>query len=263
VSDFLAEMGRSSRGRADKVSDAQGEHLPVRTLTRRNFDLIAEVKLQAPSAGVLRAPTDPLAAVVAQAQAYAAGGAAAISVLTEPDRFGGSLDHLRVIAQAVPVPVMRKDFLVDPVQVHEARSAGASGVLLILAMLDDAALQGCLEAAGVSGMFVLLEAFDGPELDRAGRFLGPDVLVGLNCRDLRSLAVEPGRLTDLAPRFPAGAVRVAESGLETPSDAARLAACGYDLALVGTALMRSADPASAVAEFVAAGRTQEVRCASV
>ena len=158
---------------------------------------------------------------------------------------------------------MRKDFLVDAVQVHQAREAGASGVLLILAMLDDAALQACLDAARQLEMFVLLEAFDADELTRASAYLGPGTLLGLNCRDLRTLQVQPSRLQALRGHFPPGAITVAESGTSTPLDAAELAACGYDMALVGTALMKSNDPAQATAELVAAGRHREVRCVSV
>ena len=262
MSDFLQQMAQSSRARVP-VSVSADADTAVHPLILNGFDLIAEVKLSAPSAGVLCAPDDPMAAVVAQAKAYAAGGAAAISVLTEPSRFGGSLAHLRAVARAVDVPVMRKDFLVSPVQVHEARIAGASGVLLILAILDDSVLEACLEVARGYGMFVLLEAFDGPQLDRAARYVGPGVLLGLNCRDLRTLDVVPERLTALGSRFPAGAVRVAESGLYTPADAATVAGCGYALALVGSALMTSEDPAGAVAQMVTAGRMEGARCVSV
>lgn len=261
MSDFLVEMARSSRARVPALMPNTQGAPAVRPLLRSGFDLIAEVKLSSPSMGVLQAPTDPVAQVVAQAQAYVSGGAAAISVLTEPDRFGGHLDHLRAVARAVSVPVMRKDFLVDPLQVHEARAAGASGVLLILGMLDVSRLQACLAAARSHRMFILLEAFDAAELRRAEELLGLDVLLGLNCRDLRSLQVDKLRLGALAADFPAGAVRVAESGLETAADAAQVAAWGYDLALVGTSLMQAQDPARATAELLAAGRAQEDRCA--
>src|SRR5690606_28046720 len=156
---------------------------------------------------------------------------------------------------------MRKDFLVSPRQVLEARAAGAGGVLLIVAMLDDAALGEMLAAAREQGLFVLLEAFDEPDLERAAALLAGGttpgdalVLVGVNSRDLRTLAVDPERLARLAPRLPAGIAAVAESGLHTPADAATAAALGYRLALVGTALMRAADPARLAADMLAAGR---------
>ena len=262
MSSFLAQMGASSQARADRYRPAGPAPCPSRPLVLNGFDVIAEVKLSTPSEGTLVRPADPIQTVVAQAKAYAQGGAAAISVLTEPERFGGHMDHLRAVAGAVDVPVMRKDFLVDPVQVHQAREAGASGVLLILALLDDQRLSACLEVARRLEMFVLLEAFDAQELSRAAAYLAPGTLLGLNCRDLRTLQVQPGRLQALRGHFPQGTITVAESGTSTPSDAADLAACGYDMALVGTALMRSTDPAQATAELVAAGRQEEVRCVS-
>jgi indole-3-glycerol phosphate synthase len=243
---------------------------PTRALVRQGFDLIAEIKLRSPSEGALSVNTDPLQRVRTQAVAYAAGGAAALSVLTEPARFGGSLEHLSCAADAVALPVMRKDFLVDPYQVLEARAAGASGVLLILRLLDDTTLAACVEMARDWDMFVLIEAFDGAELDRARRFLGAAmdprgvILLGLNSRCLKTLAVQPARLLQLAGRFPAGSVAVAESGIATASDAARVATAGYDLALVGSALMRATDPRHAVKSLVQAGRqAKEHACASV
>jgi len=262
VSDFLDQMASASRQRARAAQHLPRAEVPVRPLCLDGFDLIAEIKLSAPSSGVLASPSDPLVATVTQALAYESGGAAAVSVLTEPSRFGGSLEHLRAVAEAVQLPVMRKDFLVDPVQVDEARAAGASGVLLILGILDDPTLEACLQAASGHGMFVLLEAFDGAEIERAVSFLGPNVLLGINCRDLRTLAVVPDRLRTLVSKCPAGVIRVAESGVMGPADAARLASLGFQLALVGTALMRSTDPEDAVMQMVSAGRQGGEACAS-
>ncbi|MCB9683300.1 MAG: indole-3-glycerol-phosphate synthase TrpC [Alphaproteobacteria bacterium] len=222
------------------------------------FDLITEVKLRAPSVGVLAAPPDPVAHVVAQARAYARAGAAAISVLTEPDHFDGHLDHLAAVVAAVDVPVMRKDFLVDPYQVWQARHRGASGVLLIVRMLDDAALAALLDAAAGAGLFVLLEAFDADDLARAARVAwgGTEpLLVGVNTRDLRTLQVDGDRLARLADVLPAGRPTVAESGLRTADDAARVRRLGYTLALVGSALMASPDPEALASAMLAAGRT--------
>jgi indole-3-glycerol phosphate synthase len=206
---------------------------------------------------VLAAATD----VPGRAAGYAAAGAAAVSVLTEPSRFDGSLEDLRRASEALAgtgVPAMRKDFLVDPWQVLEARACGAGGVLLILAMLDDARAGEMIAAAREQGLFVLLEAFDEADLDRAGALLATtspgEVLVGVNTRDLRTLEVDAGRLEALAPRMPEGAPAVAESGILTPGDAARAALLGYELALVGTALMRSADPAALASQLIEAGR---------
>lgn len=262
---FLARMAAGSAARVPAPA-AEGALLaacrampPAPPLRLAGFDLVAEIKRRSPAEGALQADAD----VAARAAAYAAAGAAAVSVLTEPTRFGGSLDDLaaagRVLAP-LGVPAMRKDFLVDPRQLLEARAAGAGGVLLIVAMLGDAALGEMLAVAREQGLFVLLEAFDEPDLERAAGLAagGADpaapVLVGVNSRDLRTLAVDPERLARLAPHLPAGIAAVAESGLQTPADAAAAAALGYRLALVGTALMRAADPARLAADMLAAGR---------
>jgi indole-3-glycerol phosphate synthase len=218
------------------------------------FNVIAEIKQRSPAEGAL-ATAD--ADRSEQAQRYAAGGAAAISVLTEPSRFDGSLLHLKEVAAACPaVPVMRKDFLVDPIQIQEARRDGASGVLLITAMLDDSTLRSMLDCAFELGLFVLLEAFDENDIERSKQLRASDLdraaigqlLFGLNTRNLRSLKVDPDRLERLATSMPQG-YRVAESGLKTAADASRVAGWGYQLALVGTALMRSQDPAQLIRDM--------------
>jgi indole-3-glycerol phosphate synthase len=233
---------------------------PPLRLDARGFDLIAELKLRSPSLGDLSAATlDP----VRRLEAYAAGGAAACSILTEPTRFDGRLEHLRLAAQALRpsgVPTMRKDFLVDPYQVIEARAYGASGVLLIVRMVPRQRLLEMLDSAAEQGLFVLLEAFDADDLrvaesiarERQGR--SEQVLMGLNCRDLETLEIDPGRFAALRDRMPREWPAVAESGVQTPEDAARVASLGYRLALVGTSLMRRADPARAVQELLEAGR---------
>lgn len=269
--DFLANMAASSRAR----SLAAQALLPERELRARladlpaapplrleNFDLIAEVKLRSPAVGQLRAAADE--DVGARVAAYARAGAAAVSILTEPSRFDGALDDLAGGARALAplgVPAMRKDFLVDGYQVLEGRAAGASGVLAIIRMLPRDALEKLLDTALGLGMFVLLEAFDAADLEiaqalvdarRAHRAL---LLVGVNSRDLVTLRVVPGRLDEMAPLLPRDVKRVAESGVATPADAARVANCGYDLALVGSALMSAADPAVLAREMLAAART--------
>lgn len=222
------------------------------------FDLVAEIKRNSPAEGALSLDTD----VAQRATEYAAAGAAAISVLTEPARFGGSLEDLGCAAAAAAhrqVPVMRKDFLVDPWQVLEAREAGAGGVLLIVAMLTEDRLDELLAAAAEQGLFVLLEAFDEADLERAanrvaGHRADVPLLVGVNSRDLRTLAVDPARLARLAPCLPAGVPAVAESGLHSAADAAAAASLGYGVALVGTALMRAKAPLKLAAAMIAAGR---------
>ena len=271
MSDFLADMARSSAARAA----AAAARVPIADLRRRahgapaapplrfsplGFDIVAEIKLRSPAAGALQ---DPAHDRLARIEAYARGGAAAVSVLTEPSRFDGSLEHLREAATVLAplgVPVMRKDFLVDPYQVLEARAAGAGGVLLILRMLPPRQLAEMLETASEQGLFVLLEAFDERDLDVAGELLAAaprleGVMVGINCRDLTTLAVVPERFAELAARLPSDVPAVAESGVATPADAHRVRALGYRLALVGTALMAREDAGGLVAEMLAAART--------
>ncbi len=271
--DFLSRMAASSRARAAAARAKYPEpELRARAgacpaavplcLAETGFDLIAEIKRRSPSAGVLAGDTlQP----VDQARAYADGGAAALSVLTEPEQFHGSLDDLGAVAGAVPgTPAMRKDFLVDPYQVVEARAAGASGVLLIAAILPDGQLDALLDVALELGMFALVETFDEadveyctPVMQTKGLAIEGRVaklLLGVNCRDLRSLDVDFQRFEQLASVLPDDFPAVAESGVETPQQAATVSYLGYDLALVGTALMRAADPAAAVSGLLQAGR---------
>jgi indole-3-glycerol phosphate synthase len=262
VSDFLQQMAKHSAERAAAAGEIRAADLdkPVVPLVLSDFDVIAEIKGRSPAEGELAGADLDRAG---QSRRYAEGGAAAISVLTEPSRFDGDLAHLEEVVAAVPqTPVMRKDFLVEPVQVLEARRAGASGVLLIAAMLDDDRLRVMLDTAYEHDMFVLLECFDEDDLTRVDRLLDypPDadqaaagtLLVGINTRNLRTLEVDSERLQRLAPSLP-DARCVAESGLRTAEDAAKAASDGYRLALVGTALMRSDDPAKLVAAMREAG----------
>jgi indole-3-glycerol phosphate synthase len=265
MSDFLQTMARASAERAALVVQPSSTDLdkPLLPLMLNSFDLIAEIKDRSPAEGDLATANSDRAA---RARQYVAGGAAAISVLTEPDKFCGSLQHLEEVVAAVPqTPVMRKDFLVEPIQVVEARKSGASGVLLIVTMLSDAKLRVMLDCAAEYGMFVLLESFDTEDLVRTSQLLDNSAdqarvmqgqfLYGVNTRDLRTLHVDPDRLARLAPSLPAGRC-VAESGLHNADDATRVAGLGYQLALVGTALMRSDDPAALVGAMRAAGRAR-------
>jgi indole-3-glycerol phosphate synthase len=210
--------------------------------------VIAEVKRRSPSGGVLREDLDPLAI----AREYAAAGAAAISVLTDGPDFGGSLDDLAAVRTAVELPVLRKDFVVDPVQVAEARVAGADWVLLIAAVLDDAALDACLEAVRRGRCHAIVEVHDQHEAHRA-EAAGADC-IGINNRDLRTLKSDLATFARVRANISAAVPCVAESGIRTPDDAARMVGEGADAVLVGEALLVSASPADACAQMVRAAR---------
>lgn len=274
--DFLEQMAAGSRQRADAAKRACPEaDLLARALAsplppklRRNpadFDLIAELKLRSPAVGQLKSGDEDVSARVTT---YARAGAAAVSVLTEPSRFDGSLTHLEQATRALAplrVPAMRKDFLVDPYQVIEARVAGAGGVLVILRMLPPDALDALIERAGSLGLFVLLEAFDESDIELMHSIVdrhvgkGVELLAGVNCRDLATLQIVPKRLDELAHLLPTRVPRVAESGVVSADDARRVAAVGYELALVGSALMQGGDPGTLAAAMLQAGRAARSR----
>jgi indole-3-glycerol phosphate synthase len=250
--DFLSQMADLSRARADRARTALPESAlrdqiatlaPPRRLLLDSFLLIAEIKRASPSSGPLHGSGLDIAQRAAE---YASSGAGAISVLTEPSRFHGSLQDLQHASNTGAV-TMRKDFLVDPYQILEARAHGASGVLLIVRVLSDSGLTDMLALASELGLFTLVECFDDEDLARCralprpGRSTAP-ILLGLNSRDLRDLRVRPERFEQLANSFPEGFPRIAESGLETPKDIRRIAELGYHGALVGSALMRSGSP---------------------
>jgi len=266
---FLAEMAATSSARLRVAR----QRLPEAALERRlhglppppplrlsGFDLLAELKLRSPAAGPLAASAGLLRERV---MAYAQAGAAAVSVLTEPTRFDGALEHLSeaaAILTPLGVPALRKDFLVDPYQVLEARAAGAGGVLLIVRMLSGTQLEALLSCARAHGLFVLLEAFDATDIERLHALLpaaaaGAPLLAGLNCRDLSSLEVVPQRLLELAPLLPKSVPCVAESGVASAADARRVAEAGYQMILVGSALMRGSHPAALARTLLEAGRS--------
>jgi indole-3-glycerol phosphate synthase len=270
MSDFLEQMATGSRERLDAARRKRSEASLLQTaealapppkLTTNRFDLIAELKLRSPAVGQLKSADSE--DVASRVTTYAKAGAAAVSVLTEPSRFDGSMTHLEQATQALSplnVPAMRKDFLVDPYQVLEARVAGAGGVLVIIRMLSPSGIQEMLECASHLGLFVLLEAFDEADIEVMHQILSPkttgQVLAGLNCRDLATLQIVPQRLLDLAHLLPTHVPRVAESGVSTAEDAAKIANVGYDLALVGSALMQGGDPHALAAAMLRAGRSQ-------
>jgi len=210
--------------------------------------VIAEVKRRSPSKGDLHPDLDP----AALAADYEAGGATCLSVLTDRDFFGGSPEDLRAARGGCALPVLRKDFTVAAADVCDARIMGADAVLLIAAALDDAELADLHALAGELGLDALVEIHDEAELERA--LAVEATLVGVNQRDLVTFEVDTDRAVRLAPRMPAGIVRVAESGVRGPDDAARLAAAGYHAVLVGESLVTHGDPAAGVAALRAAGR---------
>ena len=235
------ERRAAARGpRAGRFRDALADGAAPR--------VIAECKRRSPSRGVLRPEYD----AAAIASAYAAAGAAAISVLTEPGFFDGDLAHLEAVRAAVDLPVLRKDFVVDEYQLLEARAAGADAVLLIVAALEGRAFTDLLAACGRHGLAALVEVHDAGELARAVD-AGADV-IGVNQRNLRTLEVSPVRALELVASIPDGCLAVAESGLRTGGEVARLARAGFDAFLVGERLMTAPSPGRALEGLIGDAR---------
>jgi indole-3-glycerol phosphate synthase len=238
-------------GRGDEWRDAAQAAPPARgfatALRMPGLSVIAEVKRRSPSAGVLAADLDP----AERAEAYQEGGAAAVSVLTEPDHFAGAPGDLVAARLAVEIPVLRKDFVVDPAQIWQSRALGADAVLLIAAILDDRELSGLLAAAGAAGLEALVEVHDEHEAERA--VAAGAGLIGVNNRDLATFRVDLATAERIRPLLPDDAVTVAESGVSGPPGAARMAAAGFDAILVGEALVRAEDPAALVVALREAG----------
>ncbi len=216
-------------------------------LARGGVGVIAEVKRASPSKGPLAPDLD----AAEQARAYLDGGASAVSVLTEPDRFHGSLEDLSSVA-ALGAPALRKDFIVDPYQIWEARLAGASAVLLIVAALDEPLLRSLHDEATAAGLSVLVEVHDDVEVAAASR-VGARI-VGVNSRDLRTFELDRDAFARLRPSLPEGCLAVAESGVRNAEDVRQAAADGADAVLVGESVVLAADPRRAVADLVAAGQ---------
>lgn len=236
----LAEIKR-------RAAAAPGPRDVLAALRAPGIGVIAEVKRRSPSKGELASIADP----AELAAAYAEGGARVISVLTEQRRFGGSLADLAAVRAVVDVPVLRKDFIVSPYQVHEARAFGADLVLLIVAALEQNALDSLLDRVESLGMTALVEVHTEEECDRALE-AGAKV-VGVNARDLHTLEVDRTTFGRIAPGLPSGVLRIAESGVRGPGDLLTYAGWGADAVLVGEGLVTSGDPQAAVRGLVAAG----------
>jgi indole-3-glycerol phosphate synthase len=255
LSDILASTARRVALLRDRTPDLRqsAERAPLprpfaRVFSGASVAVIAEVKRRSPSAGEIRPDLDP----VAHARAYQAGGAAAISVLTDREYFGGSLADLEGVAQAVTVPTLRKDFILDELQVFEARAAGASAVLLIARALKPRRLAELARSAREVELGTLVEVHDERELEAA--LEARPTAVGVNSRDLSDFTVNLEAAERLLGRVPPGVPAVAESGIETRADVERMAAAGAVAVLVGTSVARASDPEAAVAALTGVAR---------
>lgn len=237
----LALFGAALEGQAEAADPPRGFEAALRAPGQ--VSVIAEFKRRSPSAGEI----NPYAQVGGVARVYEDAGAVAISILTDETYFGGSLEDLRAAREAVGVPLLRKDFTLEPVQLYEARAAGADAVLLIARALGDARLRELLELAEELGMGALVEAHDEAEIERA---IGCGArLIGVNARDLATFDVDLDRSLELISSLPASVVAVAESGIRGPEDAAAAGAAGADAILVGGWLMKG-DPGAGVEALV-------------
>jgi indole-3-glycerol phosphate synthase len=260
----LGRLSSAAAARAERLESQSGELsaigrdvLPAprfaEALARRDIAVIAEVKRRSPSKGVINASID----ASAQASAYARGGASALSILTEPTEFGGSLQDLSDAREATSLPTLKKDFHVHPVQLLEARAAGASAVLLIARALPPDRLRTMADRAAELRLEVLVEVRSEAELEDALSIDG--AVIGVNSRDLETLVIDPDVTARLIPMIPADRIAIAESGVSTRADVERVAALGADAVLVGSSISGSPDPAAAVAALTSVARKRRGR----
>ena len=253
--DLVERQASTSLAELQALADRRPSPRPAEAVLRdgETVKVVAEVKRSSPSKGALAAIADP----AGLAADYESGGASVISVLTERRRFGGSLADLAAVRAAVDIPVLRKDFVVSSYQVWEARAHGADAVLLIVAALEQQALVSLVERVHSLGMTPLVEVHDPDEVARAVD-AGARV-IGINCRDLRTLEVDRTVFARVAPLVPAGILKIAESGVRGPHDVLDFARAGADAVLVGESLVTGRDPRAAVADLVAAGAHPALR----
>jgi indole-3-glycerol phosphate synthase len=231
----------------ERAAAAPAARNALAALKAPGVGVIAEIKRSSPSRGAIADIADP----AKLASIYADGGARAISVLTEERRFGGSLADLAAVRAAVDVPLLRKDFIVSPYQVHESRAYGADMVLLIVAALEQNVLVGLLERVESLGMTALVEAHTEDEASRA--LAAGATVIGINARDLKTFEVDRDAFGRIAPGLPSEIITVAESGVRGPADLLAYAGAGADAVLVGEGLVTSSDPRTSVSELVTAG----------
>lgn len=249
----VAALRRQRRQLERRAAEAPPARSFAAALRGASVGLIAEIKRRSPSSGAIAAQAN----AVGLARVYAGAGADAISVLTEERHFGGSLRDLVEVSAAVPLPVLRKDFVLHALQVYEARAAGASAILLIVRALHEERLVSLATLARDVGLETLVEVHDADELERA-LAVRPDA-VGINARDLETLAIDPSLVTTLLPRVPSGMIAVAESGVRTRADVERVAAAGADAVLVGTAVAGASNPADALRALAGTAARREAR----
>jgi indole-3-glycerol phosphate synthase len=248
VAETKARTPLSEEERRASLHQPRGWASALRQKASDGIAVIAEIKKASPSRGLIRGDFDP----ASLARSYHSAGAAALSVLTDEPFFQGSLRDLELASEAAPLPCLRKDFIVDPFQIAQARAHKADAILLIAAALTDAELQRFTETAHQLSLEVLVEVHTAEELDRVLDSLGETGAdaIGVNNRDLKTLEVRLETSFELIGRIPQSAVRVAESGISSPEDIARLRAAGFDAFLIGESLMRQANPGVALAELL-------------
>tara|TARA_A100000164_G_C21880929_1_gene760247 strand:+ start:369 stop:1217 length:849 start_codon:yes stop_codon:yes gene_type:complete len=271
-STFLKKMAESSYERVAKakliesefkLSKAAKESIAPPLIYKNYFNIIAEIKKRSPANGMLGSANFDLES---QLKSYASAKPLAVSILTESEKFKGSLDDLSVASKIMKeynIPVMRKDFLVDPYQLLEAKKLGASGALLIASILSDDQLDTLLACAAENDLFILLESFDYHDIEKINKCAldkyinrGCSILSGVNCRNLKNLAIDFERFKELSSLLPEQTIKVAESGIEKKEHVKKIVGLGYSVALIGSILMKSPNPEQLLKDLIKTGRSE-------